>query len=170
MPMRRRHLARKNQLKSRVKRSGDTRFPGQPRILKDEDTAFCLLRGDEPSRLHDTNPVAKRKCLAYVVSHQERRGPQVPLEPREFAAHFRARDRIERAERFVHQQNWRIDRECSCQAHALPLATGEFTGTPGGGYLMLTSDGGVDAFNAPCYGSLVWPVPTGQSVTGITGE
>jgi hypothetical protein len=35
---------------------------------------------------------------------------------------------------------------------------------------VLTSDGGVDAFNAPCYGSLVWPVPTGQSVTGITGE
>jgi len=45
-----------------------------------------------------------------------------------------------------------------------------FTGTPGGGYLMLTSDGGVDAFNAPWYGSLAWPVPTGQSVTGITGE
>jgi hypothetical protein len=41
-----------------------------------------------------------------------------------------------------------------------------FTGTPGGGYLMLTSDGGVDAFNAPWYGSLAWHVPAGQSVTG----
>jgi hypothetical protein len=28
-----------------------------------------------------------------------------------------------------------------------------------GGYRILKSNGGVDAFNAPCYGSLAWHVP-----------
>jgi hypothetical protein len=32
------------------------------------------------------------------------------------------------------------------------------------------ANGGVDAFNAPWYGSLAWHVPAGQSVTGIAGE
>jgi hypothetical protein len=39
-----------------------------------------------------------------------------------------------------------------------------------GGYWILKSNGGVDAFNAPWYRSLAWHVPAGQSVTGITGE
>ncbi len=38
-----------------------------------------------------------------------------------------------------------------------------------GGYWIVKSNGGVDAFAAPWYGSLAWHVPAGQSVTGITG-
>ena len=39
-----------------------------------------------------------------------------------------------------------------------------------GGYWIVKSNGGVDAFNAPWYGSLAWHVPAGQSVTRIAGE
>jgi hypothetical protein len=39
-----------------------------------------------------------------------------------------------------------------------------------GGYWILKSNGGVDAFNAPWRGSLGGQVPAGQSVTGIAGE
>ena len=39
-----------------------------------------------------------------------------------------------------------------------------------GGYWILKSDGGVDAFAAPWYGSLVGHIPAGQSVTGLAGE
>jgi hypothetical protein len=38
------------------------------------------------------------------------------------------------------------------------------------GYWIVKSNGGVDAFNAPWYGSLAWHVPAGQFVTGIAGE
>src|SRR6266702_265930 len=38
-----------------------------------------------------------------------------------------------------------------------------------GGDWIVKSNGGVDAFAAPWYGSLAWHVPAGQSVTGITG-
>ena len=39
-----------------------------------------------------------------------------------------------------------------------------------GGYWIVKSNGGVDAFGAPWHGSLAWHVPAGQSVTGIAGE
>jgi hypothetical protein len=39
-----------------------------------------------------------------------------------------------------------------------------------GGYWIGKSNGGVDAFAAPWYGSLAGYVPAGQSVTGIAGE
>ena len=39
-----------------------------------------------------------------------------------------------------------------------------------GGYWIVKSNGGVDAFIAPWYGWLAWHVPAGQSVTGIAGE
>jgi hypothetical protein len=45
-----------------------------------------------------------------------------------------------------------------------------FTGTPGGGYLMLTSDGGVQNYGTPSYGSDVGHLPAGVTAAGITGE
>jgi hypothetical protein len=39
-----------------------------------------------------------------------------------------------------------------------------------GGYWILKSDGGVDAFSAPWYGSMRGQLPAGQAVTGIAGE
>ena len=61
-------------------------------------------------------------------------------------------------------------------ARVYPAAAGRVTAAgiaadrATGGYWILKSNGGVDAFNAPWYGSLAWHVPAGQSVTGITGE
>ena len=43
-----------------------------------------------------------------------------------------ARDRIERTERFVHQENRRIDRQRARQADALSLSAGQFVRPPGG--------------------------------------
>jgi hypothetical protein len=39
-----------------------------------------------------------------------------------------------------------------------------------GGYWILKSNGGVNEFNAPWYGSLANQLPAGQSVTGIAAE
>ena len=39
-----------------------------------------------------------------------------------------------------------------------------------GGYWILKSNGGVDAFAAPWYGSMAGQIPVGQSVTGIAAE
>ena len=39
-----------------------------------------------------------------------------------------------------------------------------------GGYWILKSNGGVDAFHAPWYGSMAGQISAGQAVTGIAGE
>lgn len=39
-----------------------------------------------------------------------------------------------------------------------------------GGYWILKSDGGVDSFHAPCYGSLNGKLAAGQAVTAIAGQ
>jgi hypothetical protein len=39
-----------------------------------------------------------------------------------------------------------------------------------GGYWILKSNGGVNEFNAPWYGSLSNKVPAGTTVTGIAAE
>jgi hypothetical protein len=39
-----------------------------------------------------------------------------------------------------------------------------------GGYWIVRSSGGVDAFTAPWYGSLAGLIPAGKAVTGIAGE
>jgi hypothetical protein len=49
-------------------------------------------------------------------------------------------------------------------------ATGIAADQKTGGYWILKSDGGVDSFHAPRYGSLAGHVPAGQSVTGIAGQ
>ena len=49
-------------------------------------------------------------------------------------------------------------------------ATGFAADPATGGYWIVKSNGGVDAFGAPWHGSLAWHVPAGQSVTGIAGE
>ena len=49
-------------------------------------------------------------------------------------------------------------------------ATGFAADPATGGYWIVTSNGGVDAFAAPWHGSLAWHVPAGRSVTGIAGE
>ena len=50
---------------------------------------------------------------------------QLPLNPREFTLQLDAGDRIERAERFVHQENRRIDGERPRHADSLTLAARE---------------------------------------------
>ena len=43
---------------------------------------------------------------------------------RELASHFLARDRVERAERFIHEKDRRVRRQRTCQTHTLALASG----------------------------------------------
>ena len=64
-------------------------------------------------------------ALRHVVRHDHDRFPQPPLEILKFACISAARQRIERAERLVHQQNRRIGGQRSRHAHALPLASGK---------------------------------------------
>ena len=50
------------------------------------------------------------------------------------------------------------------------LATGLAADPDAGGYWMGESNGAVDAFAAPWYGSMAGQVPAGQFVTGIAGQ
>ena len=43
-------------------------------------------------------------------------------------------------------------------------------GTAGGGYLVLTSDGGVHNYGTPWYGSVAGKLPAGVRATGIAAD
>ena len=59
---------------------------------------------------------------------EDDRLPHLLLNAAELAVHFRARDRIERAERLVHQQDRRVARQRARHADALTLAARQLIG------------------------------------------
>jgi hypothetical protein len=73
--------------------------------------------------IDDTNPPTKDEGFGHVVRHDDHGGPELLLYASELPPHFRARDRIERPERLVHQQDRRIDGERSRQSDPLTLST-----------------------------------------------
>ena len=73
---------------------------------------------------------AERERLRHVVSHEHDGLAHVLLDAAELAVNLRARDRIERAKRLVHQQDWRIGGERAGDAHALTLPAGKLVRPP----------------------------------------
>ncbi len=72
--------------------------------------------------IHDGDAVAERDRLLHVVRHQDDRHAEPALQREQVLPCLGADDRIERAERFVHQQHGRLRRERPGDADALLLA------------------------------------------------
>src|SRR5690349_13091704 len=68
----------------------------------------------------------EEKSFAKVVSDKDDRFAKTVDQGAEFALKLRARDRVERAEGFVHQENRGISGESTGDADALTLAAGKF--------------------------------------------
>ena len=91
--------------------------------------AHCrrVARDDLPVVEH-RHAIGERERLGHVVRDQDDRRDAASPAAAELAMQLGSRDRIERAERLVHQQHRRIGRERARQADALPLPARQLVG------------------------------------------
>src|SRR5262245_2368485 len=68
----------------------------------------------------------ERKRLAHVMRDADDGLANLRLNAMELAVHLGPRQRVERAERLVHQQNRRVDGQSARNAYALSLSAGQF--------------------------------------------
>jgi hypothetical protein len=83
---------------------------------------------DEPSVLHDRDPVADLQRLVEVVRHEEHRLVQPGLQAQHLVLHLATDQWIERRERLIEDQHLRIDGERACKPDALLHATAQLVG------------------------------------------
>ena len=83
---------------------------------------------DQAAVFHQSDAIGQQQGLPQIVGNEDHRLLHPLLQGAKFFLHLRSRDRIERAERFVQNQNGRIGRQSPRHAHALPLASGELAG------------------------------------------
>ena len=81
--------------------------------------------GEDPALLEDRDPVAHLDRLVDVVGDEDDRLAQLGLQAQELVLQPLAVDRVDRAERLVHQHQRRVGRERAGDADALALAAGE---------------------------------------------
>ena len=81
--------------------------------------------GEDPALLEDRDPVAHLDRLVDVVGDEDDRLAQLGLEAQELVLQPLAVDRVDRAERLVHQHQRRVGRERAGDADALALAAGQ---------------------------------------------
>ena len=84
--------------------------------------------GELAAALHDRDPVAHLDRLVDVVGDEDDRLAQLGLEAQELVLQALAVDRVDRAERLVHQHQRRVGGEGAGDADALALAAGELRG------------------------------------------
>ena len=85
--------------------------------LLDDDTIF-----------HNRNSVANLRCDPQVVGDEDHRQPEPRAEIRKKLQHLRLHGDIERGDRFVRNEHFRIEGKGARQADALALPAGEFMG------------------------------------------
>ena len=95
------------------------RRPGGRAARRGWRTARAGRRGE------DRDPVAEPDRLVDVVGHQHHGLAELVLESQELVLQPATHDRVDRAERLVHQQHGRVGRERPGHADALALAAGE---------------------------------------------
>jgi hypothetical protein len=78
-----------------------------------------------PALLHDRDAVAEQHRLVDVVGDEHDGLAEIALEPLELLLERAAADRVDGAERLVHQQHGRVGRQRPRHADALLLAAGE---------------------------------------------
>ena len=84
----------------------------------------------QPAVLHHHDPVGEQHRFVEIVGDEQDRLLGAGMDVEQFALQAFARLRVERAERLVHQQHFRIDRERARNADALLHAAGELIGPP----------------------------------------
>ena len=90
-----------------------------------------LLRGsdlDDDAVSQDADPGPHPQCLVEVVGDEEDRLVDLVLDGHELVLHLTPDERVQGAERLVHEEDVRVGAECPCQAHALLHAAGELPG------------------------------------------
>ena len=89
---------------------------------------IALLRRAEerqPSGVEQPDARTEQQSLTHVVRDEHHRLTEPACEGAEFALQLEARDRVERAERLVEQQEWWIESQSACHTDALALAAGK---------------------------------------------
>ena len=95
---------------------------------RDRATASGRVAHNEPAGVEHADAPGQRERFGHVVGHEDHGRLQLPLNPEEFALELHTGHRIQRAERFVHQEDRRIDGERPGHADPLALAAGELRG------------------------------------------
>jgi len=91
-----------------------------------QDFHRCTIL-DNPAGFHDDDPIAHFQSFVYVMSDKDDRLLDFSLDFQEFILQFGPGDRVQRAERFVHQHDHRIGRKSTGDPDALALAAAQFT-------------------------------------------
>jgi hypothetical protein len=91
-----------------------------------------LAELSDPAVVHDQHAVGHGQRLALVVGHVDEGDPQLLLERDQRVLHLLAKPEIERAERFVEQQDLRTGHDRARQCDTLALTTREFMRQPCG--------------------------------------
>jgi len=82
---------------------------------------------DQLPRFQQRDACAQQQGFAHVVGHEDNGLLQAQLERLKLALDFRPRQRVERPEGLVHQQERRVTRQGPRHSHALPLPAGKLT-------------------------------------------
>ena len=112
------------------------REPAQRAVLADElrdelvggmgeDRVRGVVLGEHAALAEDRDPVAHRDRLVDVVGDEDHRLRDLAVEPPQLLLQPGAGDRVERAERLVHQQHRRVGGERAGEPDALALAARE---------------------------------------------
>ena len=102
--------------------------------------AIGRLARDQSPIIQDADTIAERECLDDIVRDEDDRLAQMTPDALELVAELDARHRIERAKRFIHQEDRRIDRERSRHADTLSLAARQFVSPAAGKLRRRQSD------------------------------
>ena len=95
-----------------------------------EDRVGRVVLREHAALAEDRDAVAHLDRLVDVVGDEDHRLADLPVQASELVLQPETRDRVERAERLVHQQYRRVGRERTRQADALALAAGQLRRIP----------------------------------------
>ena len=79
----------------------------------------------DASALHESDAIAQQESLGYVMGDKHNGRAKAFLEQLELPLQFGAGQGIERSERLIHEQDWRVRRKCASQPNPLPLTARE---------------------------------------------
>src|SRR5207249_3613498 len=76
-------------------------------------------------RGHDEDAIAHVNCFVYVVRHQKHGGAAIFPKVQYFVLHAHASEGIERTQRLIEEENFRVINECACKSDALRHTAGQ---------------------------------------------
>ncbi|KQQ94595.1 hypothetical protein ASF62_11030 [Leifsonia sp. Leaf325] len=95
-----------------------------------EDFRGCSSLGYDPASLDDHNLVGQGECFVDVMSDEQDGLGELAFQSDQFLLQGASHDWIDSTERFVHQQDVRVGRQCSSHPDPLLLSAGELCRVP----------------------------------------